>query len=181
MPFAALVPPVLGALGLCIGPVVALAAPRFDQAVAPARLFLLGGAAVGLVNLAAIGAVAAGRQRLLPAYAAVALALNLGLSTVALLAGAGLEGVAAASLAGHVVFAAAVVRLNAQLSGIARPEALAVRALSPLVWCAAAVVIAGHAAAGPGSEAAGLGLYLLLVLPLAARWKAEWRQVRGAQ
>ncbi len=130
MPFATLVPPFLGAIGFCIGPVVALA-------------------------------------------------LNLGLSTVALLAGAGLEGVAAASLVGHLIFAAAVVRLNARLSGIARAGRLAVRALRPLVWCAAAVVIAGHAAAGLGSEVAGLGLYLFLVLPLAVGWRSEWRRVRG--
>lgn len=179
MPFAALVPPVLGAIGFCLGPLVALAAPGYTQAIAPARLFLLGGAAVGLVNLAAIGAVAAGRQRVLPAYAAVALAINLGLSIVALLVGGGLEGVAAASLVGHVIFAAAVLGLNAQLSGVARPERLVVRALLPMVWCAAAVVMAGHAAVALDSDAAGLGIYLFLVLPLAARSKGEWRRMRG--
>ncbi|MBA3318895.1 MAG: oligosaccharide flippase family protein [Gemmatimonadales bacterium] len=179
MPFATLVPPVLGAIGFCLGPLVELAAPGYAQAVPPARLFLLGGAAVGLVNLAAIGAVAAGRQRLLPAYAAVALALNLGLSIVALIAGAGLEGVAAASFAGHAVFAAAVVGLNAQLSGVARPDQLVVRALRPMVWCAAAVVIAGHAEVALDSDAAGLGFYLFLIVPLAAKSRGEWRRMQG--
>jgi hypothetical protein len=159
--------------------VVALATPGYAQAVGPARLFLLTGAAVGLVNLAAIGAVAAGRQRLLPAYAAAALAANLGLSIAALLAGAGLEGVAAASLAGHLVFAAAVLRLNVRLSGIVRPGGIVVRALGPLIWCAAAVSIAGHAGGELGSDVAGMGLYAVMILPLARRWKGEWRRMQG--
>jgi hypothetical protein len=37
--------------------------PDYLAAVAPARIFLLSGAATGIVNLASIGAVAAGRQR----------------------------------------------------------------------------------------------------------------------
>jgi O-antigen/teichoic acid export membrane protein len=181
MPFATLVPPVLGAIGVCLGPVVAFAAPAYTEAVAPARLFLLAGAAVGLVNLAAIGAVAAGHQRLLPAYAAMGLAANLGLSIAALLAGAGLEGVAAASLAGHLVFAAAVLRLNARLSGIGKAGQLAVRALRPLAWCAVAVAVACHVAVELHSEVAGLGLYLLLMLPLASRARSEWDRLHGSR
>jgi O-antigen/teichoic acid export membrane protein len=179
MPFATLVPPLLGAVGFCLGPVVALVAPAYGEAVAPARIFLLAGAAVGMVNLAAIGIVAAGEQRQLPLFAGLALAVNLALSIVALLAGAGLEGVAAASLAGHVLFAAAVVRLNAELGGIMRPDGLTVRALRPLVWCGAAVIIGGRAAVALDSEAMGLGIYLVLILPLALRWPGEWRRVRG--
>ena len=179
MPFATLVPPLLGAAGFCIGPAVALLAPHYTLATAPARLFLLAGAAVGVVNLAAIGVVAAGRQRQLPAYAAGALALNLGLSILALHAGAGLEGVAAASLAGQVVFGAAVVRLNADLCVIRRPGHLAIRAMRPLVWCAVAVVAAGHVATAVHSDFAGLVLYLVLLAPLARKWKSEWRRVRG--
>jgi hypothetical protein len=131
------------------------------------------------VNLAAVGAVAAGRQRLLPVYAAAALALNLGLATLALLLGAGLEGAAAASLAGFVLFAGAVVRLNARLSGIVRPDRLAARALRPLVWCAAAAAIAGHAAAALRADGAAIAIYLFLVLPLAPLCRGEWRRLRG--
>ena len=137
-PFATLVPPVLGAIGAVIGPAVALVAPQYTAAIGPARLFLLSGAAMGLVNLAAVGAVAARRQTLLPAYAAGALAVNFGLATLALAAGLGLEGAAAASLTGYLVFAAAVLRLNARLSGILQPERLVARALRPIVWCAVA-------------------------------------------
>ena len=179
MPFATLLPPLLGALGFFLGPAVALAAPAYAQAVAPARLFLLAGAAVGTVNLAAIGAVAAGQQRQLPVYAGAALGLNLALSVVALAVGAGLEGVAVASLAGHLLFAWAVVRLNARLSGILWPDRLTLRALRPLAWCAAAVVIAGRVGAELNSDAAGLGAYLFLILPLALRVRSEWRRIRG--
>jgi O-antigen/teichoic acid export membrane protein len=177
--FATLVPPLLGAIGSGVGPVVGLIVPQYTTAIAPARLFLLSGAAMGLVNLAAIGAVAAGRQTLLPAYAASALVLNLGLGTLALLAGLGLEGAAAASLAGYVLFAAAVLRLTARLGGILQPERLAVRALRPLVWCAAAVTVAGHAAVALREEAAAVGIYLFLVLPLLPRCLGEWRRLKG--
>jgi len=179
MPFATLVPPVLGAVGALVAPAVELLVPQYAPAIAPARLFLLSGAAAGLVNLATVGAVAARRQAMLPAYAASALALNLGLGTLALVAGAGLEGAAAAALAGYLLFAAAMLRLNARLSGILQPDRLTVRALRPLVWCAAAVTVAGHVAAALGEHAAAIGIYLLLVLPLLPRCRGEWRRLQG--
>ena len=178
MPFATLVPPLLGLAGVCVGPAVDLVAPQYAPAIGPARLFLLAGAATGLVSLAAVGAVAAGEQRLLPVYAAGALALNLALGTFALLAGMGLEGVAAGSLAGYVLFAAAVLRLNARLSGVLQPGRLTVRALRPLVWCAAAVTVAGHAATAAGQDAVAVAAYLLLVLPLLPRCLGEWRRLQ---
>ena len=179
LPFATLVPPVLGAVGAGIGPAVTLVAPQYTAAIGPARLFLLSGAAMGLVNLAAIGAVAARKQTLLPAYAAGALAVNLGLAALALAVGLGLEGAAAASLAGYVVFAAAVLQLNARLSGILQPERLVVRALKPIVWCAVAVTVAGHAAAALREDAVAVVIYLFLVLPLLPRCRGEWRRLRG--
>jgi O-antigen/teichoic acid export membrane protein len=179
LPFATLVPPVLGAVGAGIGPAVALVAPQYTAAIGPARLFLLSGAAMGLVNLAAVGAVAARRQTLLPAYAAGALAVNLGLAALALVVGLGLEGAAAASLAGYVVFAAAVLRLTARLSGILQPERLVARALRPIVWCAVAVTVAGHGAAVLRADAVAVVIYLFLVLPLLPRCRGEWRRLRG--
>ena len=179
LPFATLVPPVLGAIGAVIGPAVTLVAPQYTAAIGPARLFLLSGAAMGIVNLAAVGAVAARRQTLLPAYAAGALAVNFGLATLALAAGLGLEGAAAASLTGYLVFAAAVLRLNAKLSGILEPERLVARALRPIVWCAVAVVVAGHAAAGLREDAAAVVIYVLLMLPLLPRCRGEWRRLKG--
>jgi O-antigen/teichoic acid export membrane protein len=179
LPFATLVPPVLGAIGAGIGPAVALVAPQYTAAIAPARLFLLSGAAIGLVNLASIGAVAARRQTLLPAYAMTALAVNLGLATLALAAGLGLEGAAAASLAGYIVFDATVLRLTARLSGILQPERLVIRALRPLVWCAVAASVAGHAATAVRADAAAIVVYLILVAPLLPRCRGEWRRLKG--
>jgi O-antigen/teichoic acid export membrane protein len=179
IPFATLVPPVLGAIGACVGPAVELIAPQYAPAIPPARLFLLSGAALGLVNLAAVGAVAGGRQSLLPMYAAGALAVSLALAAIALALGMSLEGAAAASLTGHAVFAAAVLRLNAILSGVRQPERLVVRALRPLVWCAVAVMVAGHAGAALREDAVAVGVYVFLMLPLVPRCRGEWRRLKG--
>ena len=118
LPYARLLPPLLGGLSLVLGPVVLQAVPSYREAIAPGRVFLLSGVAMGLVNLASIGAVAAGRQRRLPLYAGSALVLTFALSIVALASGYGLGSVAAATFAGHLVFAALVLRLNVREAGV---------------------------------------------------------------
>jgi O-antigen/teichoic acid export membrane protein len=180
LPFARLLPPLLGALGLVVGPVVVLVLPGYTAAIAPARLFVLAGAAIGLVNLAAIGAVAAGQQRRLPMYAGCALALTTSLSVLALVGGAGLEGVAAAALVGHLFYAAAVLRLIVRESGTPHADRFVFSTLLPLVWCAVAVAIAGRLVTDYtiSSAVLGLGVYLLLLLPLGAGWRTEWRRLR---
>lgn len=181
LPYARLFPPVLGAVGLALGPVLAVVLPGYTPAVAPARIFLLTGAAIGIVNLASIGAVAAGRQRRLPAYAVVALTLNLGLALAALSLGAGLEAVALSSLTGHLLFAAAVLRLNAREGGIAQPGRFTVTALLPLVWCTAALLAAARLSPPTdlGSEAVALGIYLALLLPLLPLLRGDWKRLGG--
>ncbi len=72
LPFARLYPPLLGALAFAIGPAVALAMPRYAEAIGPARIFLVSGSAVGLINILTVGVVAAGRQRTLPILSAIA-------------------------------------------------------------------------------------------------------------
>jgi O-antigen/teichoic acid export membrane protein len=181
LPFARLLPPILGLLGLLAGPIIALASPGYLQAVAPARLFVLVGAATGLVTVASVGAVAAGRQRQLPLYAGMALVLTLGLSILALDNKLGLEAVAGAAFAGNLFFAAAVLRLNVREAGLANPERFALLALLPLAWCTAAV--AGAGALFPGADAGcaarAIGVYLFLLLPLAPAWRGEWRRLRN--
>ena len=180
LPFARLLPPLLGAIGLLAGPVVALVLPGYTAAIAPARLFVLAGAAIGLVNLAAVGAVAAGQQRRLPMYAGCALALTTSLSVLALVSGAGLEGVAAAALAGHLLYAAAVLRLIVRESGTPHADRFVLSTLLPLVWCAVAVAVAGRLVLDYtiASAVLGLGVYVLLLLPLGAGWRVEWRRLR---
>jgi O-antigen/teichoic acid export membrane protein len=180
LPYARLFPPILGAMGLLLGEALAAVLPDYLPAVGPSRIFLLSGAAIGIVNLASIGAVAAGRQRRLPTYALAALALNLSLSLAALTLGAGLEAVAAASLTGHLLFATAVLRLNAREGGVTEAGRFAVTALFPLVWCTVAVVAAAHLSPPTDirTDAAALGIYLLLLLPLLPLFHREWRRLK---
>lgn len=182
LPFARLLPPILGALSLAIGPLVAALAPTYTAAIAPARLFLLAGVAMGLVNIASVGVVAAGRQRQLPGYAAIALALTCGLSILALTAGHGIGGVAGATFAGHLLFAALVLRLNVRETGLSQPDRLLLGVLLPLVWCTAAVWISGRLFAAPDLPSAlgAVGVYALLLLPLLPVWREEWLRLRDA-
>ena len=179
VPFARFLPPLLGGLSLAIGPLVAWAMPSYVPAIAPARLFLLAGAAMGLVNLASVGAIAAGRQRQLPFYAIIALALTLGLSILALASGYGLGGVAGAAFAGHLVYAAAVVRVNVRETGLADADRFVMVTLLPLIYSTVGVLAAAALFPGtdPASAAKALGLYLLLIVPLLPSLRAEWRRI----
>jgi O-antigen/teichoic acid export membrane protein len=181
LPFARLLPPILGVIGILAGPIIATAMPNYVQAIAPGRLFVLVGVATGLVTVASVGAVAAGRQRQLPVYAGGALAVTLGLSILALKSGLGLAAVAGAAFLGNLLFAAAVLRLNVRESGLPNPERFVVMALLPLTWCTAAVAAVGRLFPGTdaSSTALALGMYLLLLLPLAPAWRGEWRRVRN--
>lgn len=181
LPFARLVPPLLGALSFALAPLVAVAAPSYLEAIAPGRVFLLAGAATGLVNLATVGAMAAGRQHRLPLYALTALALTLTLSILALISGLGLGAVASATFAGHLLFAALVLRLNVRETGVSNAERLVATILLPLVWCAVAVGLSGFLfpRVDYGSAAAALGVYLAFLLPLLPLWRDEWRRLRA--
>ena len=136
---------------------------------------------MGLVNLASIGAVAAGRQRQLPVYAASALALTFALSIVALGSGYGLGSVAAATFIGHLVFAALVLRLNVKEAGVPDADRFVATILFPLVWCTAAVGIVGQLVSGLDLRSTGISFaaYLLLLLPLVSGWRKEWHRLRG--
>jgi O-antigen/teichoic acid export membrane protein len=180
LPYARLLPPLLGAASIILGPAVAIAMPQYVEAIAPARLFLLAGAAMGLINLASVGAVAAGRQRKLPLYAVSALALTLGLSAIVLSTRPTLGGVAAATFAGHVLFAALVLRLNVREAGIPHSGRFVWRTLVPLIWCTGAVVLSGFLFPRSDAPSAALSflVYLLLLLPLVPAWREEWRRLR---
>jgi O-antigen/teichoic acid export membrane protein len=181
LPFARLLPPLLGGLSLALGPIVAITVPTYQPAIAPGRVFLLSGVAMGLVNLASIGAVAAGRQRQLPLYAASALALTFALSILTLGSGYGLGSVAAATFIGHLVFAALVLRLNVKEVGVPDAERFVATILFPLVWCTVAVGIVGQLVSGLDLRSTGLAFaaYLLLLLPLGSGWRKEWHRLRG--
>jgi O-antigen/teichoic acid export membrane protein len=181
LPFARILPPLLGAASVAVGPVVALAMPEYREAIAPSRIFLLSGAAMGLVNLASVGAVAAGRQRQLPMYAAYALVVTFVLSIGALVGGYGLGSVAAATFVGHVIFAALVLRLNVREAGLPGAERFVVAILLPLVWCTLSVGVVGLMISGLDLRATVIALaaYLLLLIPLVPGWRKEWRRLRA--
>jgi O-antigen/teichoic acid export membrane protein len=181
LPFARLLPPLLGALSLALGPIIATAVPSYHEAIAPGRVFLLSGVAMGLVNLASLGAVAAGRQRMLPLYAGSALALTFLLSIVALLGGYGLGSVAAATFGGHLLFAALVLRLNVREAGVPGAGKFVGTILLPLIWCTAAVGLVGQLVPGLDltSTAVAFLIYLLLLAPLMPGWQKEWQRLKS--
>jgi O-antigen/teichoic acid export membrane protein len=181
LPFARILPPILGAVSVALGPLIAVAMPEYVEAIAPARLFLLAGAAMGLVNLASVGAVAVGRQRQLPGYALIALMLTVGLSAIALATGGALGAVAGATFAGHLVFAAQVLRLNVREAGLPDADRFVLRTLLPLAWCAMSVAVSSAIFPGTDLESAGLTLllYLALLTVLLPIWREEWRRLRG--
>jgi O-antigen/teichoic acid export membrane protein len=181
LPFAHILPPILGAVSVAVGPLITVAMPQYVEAIAPARLFLLSGAAMGLVNLASVGAVAAGRQRQLPGYALIALTLTVGLSAIALATGGALGAVAGATFAGHLLFAAQVLRLIVREAGLRDAGRFVLRTLLPLAWCALSVALSGAVFPGTDFRSAGLMLllYLALLSVLLPIWREEWRRLRG--
>jgi len=124
--------------------------------------------------------VAAGRQRQLPLYAGSALVLTFALSIVALASGYGLGSVAAATFAGHLVFAALVLRLNVREAGVAEPARFVATILLPLVWCTTAVGLVGQVLPGLDSRSTvmAFALYLLLLAPLVPGWTKELQRIR---
>jgi O-antigen/teichoic acid export membrane protein len=180
LPFARWFPPLLGLGALFIGPAIMLLLPRYAEAVAPARIFIFTGATMGLASLGVLGVVAADMQRRLPLWSALALAINLALSNLAMRSGIGLEGVAAGALISQAVYAVAVVALAAAATGAARPVLLPVRALGPLVLCVLAVFGLGRLFPGtdPVSVAWSVALYLLILVPLGPTLLADLRRLR---
>ena len=183
IPFARLYPPVLGALACVLGPAIAIVVPQYLPAVAPARLFLLSGAAAGLVGLAAVGAVAAGKHRSLPLLSAGGLVASLTLSVVAMRMGRGLEAVAGAALIGQAIYAAGVLWLTCREGGRTDTAAFLGRALLPLGWCAVVVVAVGRLFPGNDLPSAAFALlvYAALMLPLVPSIRREWREVRSSR
>jgi O-antigen/teichoic acid export membrane protein len=180
LPFARWFPPLLGLGALLIGPAIMLFLPRYADAIAPARIFIFTGATTGFASLGVLGVVAADLQRRLPLWSVAALIINLALSNLAMLSGMGVEGVAAGALLGQAVYSTAVVALAAGAAGAPRPVLLPLKALAPLALCVFAVYGLGLAFPGtdPVSVAASVGLYLLILSPLAPRLLADLRRLR---
>jgi O-antigen/teichoic acid export membrane protein len=182
VPFARLLPPILGVVGLMLGPAVAHLMPSYLDSVQAARLLIFTGVAAGFATLGTVGVVAAGLQKKLPAYSILALAVSLLLSVSALQFGLGLEGVAAAVLLGRIAFDVSILILLTSVGNTGRRRHFLVRAFLPLVWCAGCVVALGRFLPNPDLESAtiSLVLFLILVLPLAPGLATDLGRMRVA-
>jgi O-antigen/teichoic acid export membrane protein len=180
-PFARIFPVFLGVLALGLGPAVSLVLPHYLAAIPAARLLIFAGVTAGFMSLGSVGVVAAGRQRVLPAYQAGILALNVGFSILALRAGLGLEGVAAGALVSRAAVGAGILAIVAAAAADRHPTRLALRALIPLAWCATSVFALSRWVPGHDLRSAllSLGLYALLVLPLLPGVVREVRALRA--
>jgi O-antigen/teichoic acid export membrane protein len=179
LPFAALFPPLLGALALAMEPAIAIAMPRYLPAAAAARVFIFVAAATGITTLGAIGVVAVGKQRLIPILSAVALALNLACSMLAFRLGLGLAVVAGGAVLAQSTIATGVLAIvGAQAE---RPLALIAKGMLPLAWCIALVVVMGrlYDTRSVTGGAESLATYVLLLLPIAPLMLRALRSARG--
>jgi hypothetical protein len=169
---------VVGVAGILLGPAVLLLLPRYEPAVAPARVFVFTGLATGLASLATVAALAAERHRRFPLWAALGVASNLGLSSLALRAGLGLPGVALGALFSQSLYTAAVVTMTARAGGLPSPGRVAIAALGPTLWCAGVLVALQRFVPmmAPGSALLGLACFLLLLAPLHRRLRRTLRR-----
>jgi O-antigen/teichoic acid export membrane protein len=182
LPFAYLFPPILGALALLMEPAMALALPRYLPAAEAARVFIFTAGAGGITTLGAIGVIAVGRQRALPVLSAIALCINLACSMLALHFGAGLAVVAGGAVLAQATIAAGVLTIVGAQATHERAFALVLKALLPLAWCVAAVVLMSrlYDPRTLAGGAASLGTYLLLLLPIAPLMVGGFRSARVA-
>ena len=115
----------------------------------------------------------------MPVLAAAALALNAGLSWLALAGGLGLLGVAVGALVARGAFAVAIVGLAAEAT-LPRPGPAVLGIIAPSLWCIAAMEVIGRLV--PIHDAtdllAALGLYASSLAPLAPALLRQLRALR---
>jgi hypothetical protein len=162
-----------------LAPLVDLLVPEYRGAAPVARLFVFAGMFGGLQSLGLLSVAAAGRKRRVPVLAAAALALNAGLSWLAIAGGFGLLGVAAGALLARGAFAVAVIGLAAEAT-LPRPGPAVLRIVAPSLWCISAMEAIGRLV--PIHDAtdllAALGLYALSLAPLAPALLRQLRALR---
>ncbi len=186
LPFVRLLSPLLGLLALGFGPLVILALPHYEPALPALRIFIFTGVTAGVVMLGSLGVAAAGEQRQLPMLTAVAGALSVGLSSLALVYGFGIEGVAAGALISRCALSGAILLMLAAAAELELRAKLLLEFLFPIGWCALAVAVIGHLFPGADLRSVGLsfGLYLLALAPVVPGAVSDlrrlWRAARAA-
>ncbi|HEX2529563.1 MAG TPA: oligosaccharide flippase family protein [Geminicoccus sp.] len=166
-PFVLILAPSVGAVALVLGLVVTLVLPRYQAAVQPAAVFVFTGIAQGVVSLAVMAVVAAGRQRFLPLFTVAALVVNALLATGTLALGFGMVGLATGAVVARVCYAGGIVLLIARGTG-ARPLATAFAILWPIPWCAGASFVIFSLVSPRDFASCGIALvgYLVAVSPV---------------
>ena len=168
VPVASLLPPLLGLVGLALGPVIVLFVPRYLEILPVARLFVFMGVGAGFMSLGTLGVVATHRQKLLPLLTLAGLLANALAAVTALRLGLGLLGVAVGALLSRSLTGAAVVGVSAADAGTGQVGRLVVRVLWPLTWCAGVVAFLGwwRPETDIGTTALSMALYLVALVPL---------------
>jgi O-antigen/teichoic acid export membrane protein len=179
VPVACLLPPLLGLVGVALGPVIALLAPRYLEILPVARLFVFIGVGTGFMSLGTIGVVATRRQRLLPLLTLGGLLANALAAVAALQMGFGLLGVAVGALVTRSLTGAGVVGVSAADAGTERVGRLVVRVLWPLAWCTGVVWLLGlwRPATDLWTTAVSMLLYLVALVPLSPMLVREFARL----
>ena len=180
LPFARLVPPMLGLLALLIAPIVSVWLPEYVGAIPAARILIFVGATAGFERLGALGVIAVQRQKILPFFSAGALIINVTLSFLALWSGLGLQGVACASVFSNAMFGIATITIIAGLAQATRPAAYLFKVLSPLIWCVTVVFLISIRWPVPGIPdlLPAVGIYLVAMTPLFPALLSEFRKAK---
>ena len=180
LPFARIIPPVIGLMALLMGPVIEAVLPQYTNAIPAARILIFIGATAGFERLGTLGVVAAERQRYLPYFSGGGLILNVSLSFLALRCGIGLQGVAAAAVFSNAMFGITTLALLASLANGTRPAPYLLKVVFPLLWCTLSVFFVANFLAEPGVYRflASVGIYLVTIIPLVPGALSEIRKVQ---
>ncbi len=140
---------------------------------------MFAGATTGLSGLASIGLVAVARQRVLPLLAALAFGFNLLFSAWLLHRGLGLTAIAGVALASRAGYSGATLAFAAGADDRRATGWQVLRALLPLAYSLALVVILGLAFPDLDWRSALLSaaVYCVLVSPLLLVFRREARRL----
>lgn len=166
--FSVAVPAVGGGLALILGPVIILVAPGFVEAIPVAQTLVFTASLQGIAVLAIVGVVARQRQASLPLLGAAGVVLNVSLAMLSIHFGAGLTGVALASLSTRLLYVLGVLALLGSQDTRRSAAWQAVAIVWPTVWCAAAALTTARLLLvdGVGDLPLALAVYAAALLPL---------------
>ena len=144
LPFARIMPLLLGFGALLIDPLISFLLPKYVDAIPATRILVFAGVTAGLERLGALGVIAAEKQKFLPVFSCASLVLNIILSLSALWGGYGLQGVACAALISRMAFGLATLMLLVRVAQTFHPKRFTIKVTFPMLWCILSVVLIAH-------------------------------------